>query len=147
MTDAGRLNTRTAIVSRSVSPRALTYLARTTVWPVSRATTSPAPFTLPTSGASLDHCTDVAASVSPRAFRITVGIGSESQMLVSVSAARVISRNVGAFVTVTTLVSATPPATAMMRTVPTPTATARGRGTVSTRVIAGFVARHVIVGF
>ena len=136
-----------AIESRSVSPGAIAYFARTTARPVSRATTSPAPSTLPTNGASLDHCTDVEARLSPRALRITAGTGSESQILVSVSAARVISRDTGAFVTVTTLVSATLPATATMRVVPARTATASGRGAVSTRVIVVSEARQVITGF
>src|SRR2546422_6605778 len=57
------------IESRSVSPGARAAFARTTVPPVSRAITTPAPVTGATSGTSLDHWAELGARVSPRALR------------------------------------------------------------------------------
>src|SRR5436309_12163047 len=114
------------IESRSVSPGVRAAFARTTVPPVSRAITTPAPVTGATSGTSLDHWAELGARVSPRALSITMGAGNESPRLVRVSPARVMSRNTGALVTVTRQVSATVPDVAMTRAVATPKALAGG---------------------
>ena len=67
-------------------------------------------------------------------------------MLVSVSAARVMSRNAGALVTVSRHVSAMLPATAITRTVPARRATASGCGRVSMRAIVVSEACQLIAG-